>query len=137
MFTSHRRAVSAYRNLQIESSVAQATPHGLIAMLYDGVIGAIRQGEASMSAGDMAAKGQSLTRAIRILDEGLKASLDPAGGEITENLELLYDYSARRLLLASARNDPAILGEVGALLETLRDAWRSIEPAHTTSLVSD
>lgn len=128
MFAPYRSPASAYRNLDLESSVQQASPHRLVSMLFDGALTAIRQGRAAMEAGDHAAKGQALTRAIRIVDEGLKASLDPAGGELTQRLSALYDYVARQLLLASARNDVTLLDQVAALIAPLREAWVAIDP---------
>ena len=70
-----------------------------------------------------------MTRAIAIVDEGLKGCLDPSGGEIAAQLSQLYDYMCRRLLLASLRNDAAGLDEVARLLSELRGAWAKIDPA--------
>lgn len=128
MFAPYRSQASAYRNLQLESSVQHASPHQLVSMLFEGATSAIRQGRAAMQAGDPAAKGQALTRAIRIVDEGLKASLDPAGGELAQRLSALYDYAARQLLVASARNDAELLDQVLALIVPLQDAWAAIDP---------
>lgn len=134
MFAPYRSPANAYRNLQLESSVSQASPHRLIAMLFEGALGAIAQGRAAMLDGDPAAKGKALTRAIRIVEEGLKASLDPAGGELTERLSALYDYIGRQLLVASARNDASLLDQVTALIVPLRDAWLAIDPARAADL---
>lgn len=129
MFAPYRSQASAYRNLQLETSVENASPHGLITLLFDGALTAIRQGRAAMQAQDVAAKGLAMTRAIRIVEEGLKASLDPAAGDLSQRLSLLYDYIARQLLVASARNDTALLDQVAGLLTPLRDAWLAIDPA--------
>ena len=128
MFAPYRSQASAYRNLQLESSVHQASPHRLVSMLFEGAVSAIRQGRRAMLAGDHAAKGQALTRAIRIVDEGLKASLDPSGGEIAQRLASLYDYLARQLLAASARNDAGLLDQVLELILPLQEAWLAIDP---------
>ena len=59
-----------------------------------------------------------MTKAIRILDEGLNTALDrEEGGELAVNLGTLYDYCIRRLTLANARNDDAMLLEVQRLIE--------------------
>ena len=128
MFAPYRSQASAYRNLQMESSVQQASPHRLVSMLFEGAISAIGQGRVAMQAGDHAAKGQALTRAIRIVEEGLKASLDPSGGELAQRLASLYDYIARQLLAASARNDAGLLDELVALIVPLQEAWLAIDP---------
>ncbi len=128
MFAPHRPQASTYRNIQLESSVREASPHRLISLLFEGAVAAIRQGTVAMQAGDHAGQGQALTRAIRILDEGLKASLDPAAGELALRLSALYDHAARQLLIASARNDATVLGEVLDLILPLQQSWLAIAP---------
>jgi flagellar protein FliS len=107
--------------------VAAASPHRLILMLYDGAIRAIGDAGAHLAAGRIADKGAAISKAIGIIDEGLKASLDRTkGGAMTEQLHELYDYMNRRLLLASLRNDSGGLVEVAGLLTELRGAWAAI-----------
>ncbi len=91
-----------------------------------------------MNAGNIQEKGNAISKAIRIIDDGLKASLDKqVGGEIATNLDALYDYMSRRLLEANIKNDPAILEEVRGLLADLRDTWNQIggNPAATNTNV--
>lgn len=126
MFSSYRPAASAYRRLDLETSVTQADPHALVDLLYDGALSAIAQARGAQRGGDLATRGQATTRALRILEEGLKASLDRRGGEIASNLEALYDYMIRQLLGANAAGDDARYAEVAAMLEQLRDAWNGI-----------
>jgi flagellar protein FliS len=75
------------------------------------------------------AKGQSISKAMAIIGEGLNASLDKkAGGELAENLSALYTYMVKRLVDANVNNDPAALDEVTRLLGELKEAWDSIRP---------
>ncbi len=55
------------------------------------------------------------------------------GGPLAVNLGALYDYAVRRLSLANARNDDAILQEVQRLIEPLAQSWKSIKSGGTTS----
>jgi flagellar secretion chaperone FliS len=122
-------ALNAYKNVGIESGVAAADPHKLILMLYQGAMLAIASGKNQMLRKQTAAKGASISKAIKIIDEGLKACLDvKAGGEIGQNLYDLYDYMNQRLLIANLKNDAAILDEVSGLLRELKGAWESISP---------
>ena len=74
-----------------------------------------------------AEKGQSISKAIDIITNGLRASLDPeAGGELPERLGALYDYMCLRLLHANLKNDAAALAEVAALLGEIKGAWEEI-----------
>jgi flagellar protein FliS len=78
----------------------------------------------------VAAKGRAITKAVRLLDEGLKAALNPDGGELSVNLGNLYDYCIRRLTEANLHNDVAAVDEVKRLIEPVADGWRAIRPGH-------
>ena len=122
-------ALNMYKNVGLESGVAAADPHKLILMLYQGALLAIASAKNQMLRKQTAAKGASISKAIKIIDEGLKACLDvKSGGEIGQNLYDLYDYMNQRLLIANLKNDTAILDEVGDLLGELKGAWESIRP---------
>ena len=83
----------------------------------------------ALERGDMAAKGRAITRAVGIVDEGLRAALDlNAGGTVAVTLNDLYHCVLLRLTEAHARNDSARLRECSGLLTPLRDAWQDIKP---------
>ena len=126
MFAAYRSAASTYNQVRVESGVAGARPIDLVVMVYEGAIEALAKAAASLQAGDINAKNAAVTRAIRIIDEGLKAPLDLRTGEIAVNLGELYDYMTRRLLQGSARNDVRMLEEVRDLLLDLKGAWNEI-----------
>ena len=129
MFGTMNSGAAAYAKVNMETGVSAASPHKLIMMLFDGAIVSVASAMNHMQAGDIAAKGQAISRAISIIDSGLRASLDKsAGGEVAENLEALYGYICNRLLEANLRNQQAYLEEVQKLLKDLRDAWAAIEP---------
>lgn len=83
-----------------------------------------------MEAKNIAAKGKAISKAINIIDNGLRASLDKnVGGEIALNLDALYAYMSERLLQANLQNAPDLIQEVIKLLSDLKGAWESIAPA--------
>ena len=131
MFTPvSARAASAYKQVSTESRVDTATPHGLIQILFDELLVTLASARGAMARGDVATKGRSIGRAIRILEEGLKAGLDTErGGALAENLRSLYDYCGVRLTIANARNDDAALQEVIGLIEPIAQGWKQIEGA--------
>ena len=126
MFAAYRNAASTYNQVKVESGIAGARPIDLVVMVYEGAIATLGKAAAQMRAGDIAAKNVSITRAIRIIDEGLRAPLDMRAGEVAANLAGLYDYMTRRLLQGSARNDPEMIDEVRNLLQDLKSAWDEI-----------
>jgi flagellar protein FliS len=129
MFGTMQRGVGAYAKVGLETGVAAASPHKLIIMLYDGALVSILSAITNMKAGNIPAKGAAISKAINIIDNGLRAALDKkVGGEIAENLDALYEYISARLLKANLANDPAILEEAHALLADLRGAWNAIDP---------
>ena len=134
-------ALNTYKNVGLESGVAAADPHKLILMLYQGALLAISSAKKQMQNKQIAEKGASISKAIKIIDEGLKACLDvEAGGEIGKNLNDLYEYMNQRLLIANLKNDPTMLDEVSNLLTELKGAWESIRPkqalAYTEGLIA-
>ena len=128
MFGSTTRSgASAYGNVGLETGVVSASPHKLIVMLFDGALAALAKAVHDMKAGNVPAKGKSISQAISIIDNGLRASLDKkAGGEIATSLEALYLYMSERLLQANLHNAIDIVEEVSGLLKDLRGAWVQI-----------
>lgn len=128
-----RHAARAYASTGLESQLDSASPHRLIVLLFDGAISAVGQALTHLRGGAIPEKGAAITKAVRIIEEGLKAALDDrSGGEIAQNLRGLYDYMLQRLLHGSLRNDPNALEEVTRLLRDLREAWIEIDPARRT-----
>ena len=125
-----QRAIHAYSTVDAQTSVASADPHKLIVLLYDGALRALANAKLNMARGEIAAKGENISKAIMIVENGLKVSLDiKAGGELAERLAALYDYMCHRLLDANLHNRSEVLDEVRNLLVELRGAWAQISPA--------
>lgn len=116
-----------YRQIGIETGVSGATPHQLVAMLLDGALEAINRARGALRSGDVQAKGHAIRKAVAIVDEGLKASLDlRAGGKLAGDLNDLYAYVAMRLTQANLHGDEGALQECANLLSPLREAWSAI-----------
>ncbi|HNU10551.1 MAG TPA: flagellar export chaperone FliS [Rubrivivax sp.] len=120
-----------YRRMAAETGVADAGPHRLVTMLFDGFIDALAEARGAMRERDIERKGRVINRAVRIVEEGLRAGLDlRAGGVLAADLDRLYRYIGLRLVQANLRNDEAILDECQGLVQPLRDAWEAIAPSH-------
>ncbi|MBV7535903.1 flagellar export chaperone FliS [Duganella sp. sic0402] len=127
MFGSRQTGASAYAKVGMETGVVAASPHKLIVMLFDGALVALNAALSGIQSGNIGEKGKSISKAIMIIDSGLRAALDKkAGGEIAEGLDALYEYMSGRLLTANIQNDVSIIEEVQRLLTELRDAWNAI-----------
>jgi flagellar protein FliS len=118
-----------YQQVGVETRISGATPHALVAMLFDGWMEAVAQARGALRNGDVVAKGQAIGRAVRIIDEGLRAGLDmKAGGTLARDLHDLYGYLTMRLTVANLRNDEAALDECQRLMRPLQEAWAAISP---------
>jgi flagellar protein FliS len=129
MFGSMKNGASAYANVGIETGVIAASPHKLIVMLFEGAITAISNSLQYIESNNVAAKGKSISKAIAIIENGLRASLDKkVGGEIALSLDMLYEYMSTQLLFANLHNDVAKLNEIRNLLRDLKTTWEAIAP---------
>lgn len=130
MFGSPFGGANAYAKVGVETGVVAASPHKLIVMLFDGALAALATALQHMNAGNIGGKGQSLSKAITIIDSGLRASLNKeVGGEVAQNLDALYEYMSNRLLAANLENKAEYIEEVQRLLKDLKGAWEAIDPA--------
>lgn len=124
---NNSNAAMTYARVGLETVIPGADSHRLIMLLYDGAILTIHQAQSHLQARNLSAKGASISKAIQIIEEGLRASLDKkVGGAIAAQLDSLYEYMSQRLLLSSAGNDPIAMAEVARLLTDLRDAWAAL-----------
>ena len=132
MFGMMQNPANAYARVSLESAVMTADPHGLILLLFEGAAAAMAQARIHMEQNDIAQRGASISKAIDIVNNGLKAGLNrEAGGELAERLAALYDYIVRRLLWANLKNDRAALDEAARLLGEIHSAWAEIAPSKT------
>lgn len=127
MFASQRNPLKAYEKVGLETAVQTASPYQLILMLFDGAKQAIANARLGIEMNDIPKKGLAISKAIDIILNGLRASINlDDGGKLSQDLYALYDYMSRRLLHANLHNDPAALDEVGRLLDEIHSAWIEI-----------
>ena len=116
---SHR----AYAATQRETGVSSARPIDLVVMVYARLLDHLRSAQFQMAEGTDAS--ESLTKAVELITTGLEACLDKAqGGEIAENLAVIYDWANREIMLSRLRRDSEKLQGVINALQPLSEAWR-------------
>ncbi|MHB1093177.1 flagellar export chaperone FliS [Thiobacillus sp.] len=136
MYTQPRAAANAYASVGLETSVMAANPHQLIVMLYEGAELAVRMAIRHMNEGDLIRKSAAVTKASTIILEGLRAALDTRhGGKLAMQLDALYDYMGKRLMLAHLKNQTEPLEEVLGLLRELHASWKQIGVTDQTTPV--
>lgn len=134
MYAQTQAAATAYARVGLESGVVAASPHQLIVLLYEGAELAVRMAIRHIQDGDLEKKSAAIAKATSIILEGLRAALDPQqGGELAQQLDALYDYMIKRIMLAHLQNDTSPLHEVLGLLRELHEAWLQIGSSARTA----
>lgn len=130
LFTPRRagnNGAASYHATGMEIQVASADAHRLVSLLFEGFASSVADAQGGIATQDVDRKCRAITRAIRIVDEGLRAHLNmKAGGALAEDLAELYGYIIKRLTLANARNDIEMLAECKRLMQPLHEAWEAI-----------
>lgn len=122
-----RFAVNSYAKVHRESNVQTASPHKLIDMLYEGAIDRITQAKGAIQYKNIELRGKKINSAIAIVS-GLRTNLNhDQGGDISQNLDALYEYIQSILSKAHITADESLLDEAATLLGDLRSAWLQIE----------
>ena len=123
----HAKAANAYRNMGAVTQVEGASPGHLLVLLFQNLHVQLLRAHKAMSENNIADKGLAIGKAVRILDEGLKAGLTQNSNDaFTQSLGDLYGYCAKRLTQANLYNDPLLIEEVIRLMEPVADAWKLI-----------
>ena len=121
-----RRAIKQYQSVNTQSGIVDANPHQLIAMLINGALSRLSSAQGCIESKHFEGKGELLGKSIDIIS-GLQGCLDmESGGQISSNLDALYDYMVRRLTEASVNNNMEIVDEVIALLREIKTGWDGI-----------
>ncbi|MBB1201387.1 flagella export chaperone FliS [Enterobacteriaceae bacterium 89] len=130
------KGTQAYAKIGVESAVMSASQQQLVTMLFDGALSALVRARLFMQDNNIEGKGLSLSKAINIIENGLKVGLDEkSDDELTQNMIALYAYMVRRLLQANLRNEISAIEEVEYLLRNIADAWKEV--ANPTNLIQD
>lgn len=119
-------ARARYQNVDLSSRIEGASPHGLVAILFDELLKSLDAMAAAMAARDYGQRGTRQARVLSIL-HGLESSLDlDGGGDIALSLLGIY-REARRLVLGAGRdNDADQLARARAMLAEIASAWETI-----------
>nr|WP_252738465.1 flagellar export chaperone FliS [Saccharophagus degradans] len=127
-----RRALNSYAKVSCEANIGVASPHELIQMLYDGALQRIVQAKGAIQHNQVGVKGKKINETIAIIN-GLRENLDvDNGGDLANNMEMLYIYILSVLNKAHQKNDIALLDEAAQLIGNMASAWREISPSKVT-----
>jgi flagellar protein FliS len=121
-----QQALKSYQTVGAHTQVAAADPYRLVQLMLANVAERLAAAHGHMERGEIARKGEQISKAIAVLS-ALDSSLNfELGGEIAANLHSLYEYMVVRLAKANADNDLAGLDEVAGLARNIKDGWDGI-----------
>lgn len=119
-----RAALAGYGRVSLEARVASASPHQLVALLYQRLGALLREAAAAARLGNSARRLRATERALAIVD-GLDATLDlDRGGGVAAALRQVYALLRDRLLAGETKG----LLEAVESVEAIGGAWAQIAP---------
>lgn len=107
----------------IQEHTEEISSHQVISLLMDGALERAEQAKQAFMGAQQDDLVLLLSKLIAIIN-GLKNSLDMrAGGEISVNLDALYEYMIQKISQADANQLITVLNEVQALLTEVKYGW--------------
>ncbi len=128
-----QRGAAQYRAVRSHGLVADAKPSRLVQVMFEHILSELATSQGCMDRirnnlplSEVIAKGKSMGKAVRLINQ-LNATLDmERGGQIAQNLRELYLYMMERLTLANINNDAALVAEVILLVRKIKTGWDQI-----------
>jgi flagellar protein FliS len=128
-----QRGAAQYRAVRSHGLVTDASPARLVQIMFEHILselataqGCMERIKNNMPLGEVVAKGKSLGKAIRLINQ-LNGTLDmERGRQIAENLRSLYVYMLERLTQANVANDARLVAEVASLVRKVKSGWDQI-----------
>jgi flagellar secretion chaperone FliS len=115
-----------YRMLELQSRVATAGPHGLVALLYEELLQSLDLIIAFALRGKAIAGNAHLSKALSIIT-ALEGSLDFAnGGDLAPVLNRIYRAARRGLNEAAHDNDTEKIRSVHKAISDIAYAWQAM-----------
>ncbi|HWI87240.1 MAG TPA: flagellar protein FliS [Sphingomonas sp.] len=126
-----------YRDIDVAARVEGASPHGLVVIMFEELLKSLGTLEAAEMVRDLARRNAAEARVLSLL-HGLEAALDHRrGGEIADNLGLIY-REARRLIGNAPGIDRAnALAQARDMIATISGAWEAIGPTVNSPVTTD
>lgn len=125
MFAANNPA-SAYNDIGSYSDVEDSSPHKLVSLMLTTAMDRISQAIGMIERNHIQEKGQTISKAISIIEELRRTLNMNDGGEIAEKFHDLYVYINERLVTANLKNDIEILEECKGLIKQIHDGWNGI-----------
>ncbi|WP_308815001.1 flagellar protein FliS [Sphingomonas sp. GV3] len=115
---------ATYRQIDVVGRTAEAQGPGLVQLLYEELVAALRAAAWAVENGRLTVKSERVTRATAILF-ALEAGLDfEKGGDVSITLSRFYGGIRKAIVDASIGTDPAPFRVAAESLSEIAEAWR-------------
>jgi flagellar protein FliS len=109
------------------SSIAGASPIGLMIALFDTLVGDLRRASSAIRKSDIEARCRELNHAALVLGQ-LESWVDlKNGGEAAETLARFYAYLRAKMLEASISKSAMVLDKQIEMILHVRSAWQQLD----------
>lgn len=122
MTTQNTMGYQAYQKNKYET----ASPHRLIAMLYEGAIRFGKHAKSLLEENDHQTASEFILKVQNIIYELISSLDEQQGGEVAQNLKNLYLYMIEELIQANIKKEAQRLDGVLDMLSELKQAWDEI-----------
>lgn len=119
-------------NIFTESAIHQKSPQEITALLYEACLTNLENAIEDINNKDYVIANQKLQKANDILHR-LGAGLNYEAGIIADQLDMLYNYMADKLIEANLNKDTALIEEVIQTLSDIAGAWHQAMKANTVT----
>ena len=115
-----------YRDMELQSRVTSASPHGLVSLLYEELLRALDLLTATVKRGSAISGNPHHVKALSIII-ALDSSIDFAnGGDLAGVLQRIYRSAVHRLNEAARTNDVAGITELRDAISEIAYAWAAL-----------
>lgn len=116
---------ATYRQIDVVGRTADAQGPGLVQLLYEELVSALRAAAWALEHNQLRIKSERVTRATAILF-ALESGLDfERGGDVSHTLARLYAGIRRTIIDASVGYDPRPFRDAASSLSEIAEAWRT------------
>jgi flagellar protein FliS len=120
---------ATYRQIDVVGRTADAQGPGLVQLLYEELVSALRAAAWALEHNQLRIKSERVTRATAILF-ALECGLDfERGGDVSHTLARLYAGIRRTIIEASVGYDPLPFRDASNSLSEIAEAWRTARAA--------
>lgn len=121
-----RGSMKAYKSVALDSQKTVASPYKIVQMLLAGALERLAKARVAIEQEEFAKRGELLSATLMIVAE-LRMALDhEAGGDISANLDNLYEFMMGEIVQANIHDDVDKLEGVSRLLREIKESWDAI-----------